>query len=52
MLVMLSRCSLATSQTMPQIVASATFHGDTGYTGPILQATLDGLRRPADAKPA
>jgi len=28
------------------IVAVATIHGDTGYTGPILQAALDGLRPP------
>ncbi len=34
------------------IVAIATIHGDTGYTEPILQAALDGLRPPADAKPA
>jgi hypothetical protein len=54
MLVMLFRRSLATimSQILDMIVASATFPGDTGYTGPILQATLDGLRPPADAKPA
>ena len=37
------------------IVAIATIHGDTGYTGPILVTALDGLRPmrdPADAKPA
>ena len=34
------------------IVAVATIHGDTGYTGPIIQTALDGLRSPADAKPA
>jgi hypothetical protein len=32
------------------IVAIATIHGETGYTAPILQAALDGLRPAADAK--
>jgi hypothetical protein len=31
------------------IVAIATIHGDTGYTGPILQTALDGLRPLRDA---
>jgi hypothetical protein len=34
------------------IVAIAAIHGDTGYTEPILQTALDGLRPPADEKPA
>ena len=46
------RGDLTLEQILDMIVAIATIHGDTGYTGPILQATLDGLRPPADAKPA
>ena len=46
------RDDLALEQILDMIVAIATIHGDTGYTGPILQAALDGLRPPADAKPA
>ena len=46
------RDDLALEQILDMIVAIATIHGDTGYTGPILQAGLDGLRPPADAKPA
>lgn len=46
------RDELALGQILDMIVAIATIHGDTGYTGPILQAALDGLRPPADAKPA
>jgi AcrR family transcriptional regulator len=46
------RDDLALEQVLDMIVAIATIHGDTGYTGPILQAALDGLRPPADAKPA
>src|SRR6266700_152090 len=38
--------------TLEQILDIATIHGGTGYTGPILQAALDGLRPPADATPA
>jgi AcrR family transcriptional regulator len=45
------RDDLTLEQILDMIVAIATIHGDTGYTGPILQATLDGLRPPADAKP-
>jgi hypothetical protein len=37
----------ALEQILDMIVAIATIHGDTGYTGPILQAALDGLRPPA-----
>ncbi len=46
------RGDLTLEQILDMFVAIATIHGDTGYTGPILQATLDGLRPPADAKPA
>jgi AcrR family transcriptional regulator len=46
------RDDLSLEQTLDMIVAIATIHGDTGYTGPILQTVLDGLRPPADAKPA
>jgi AcrR family transcriptional regulator len=38
------RDDLALEQILDMIVAIATIHGDTGYTGPILQAALDGLR--------
>jgi AcrR family transcriptional regulator len=46
------RADLTLEQILDMIVAIATIHGDAGYTGPILQAVLDGLRPPADAKPA
>ena len=46
------RDGLALEQILDMIVAIAAIHGDVGYTGPILQAALDGLRPPADAKPA
>jgi AcrR family transcriptional regulator len=46
------RDDLALEQILDMMVAIATIHGDTGYTGPILQAALDGLCPPADAKPA
>jgi AcrR family transcriptional regulator len=38
------RDDLNLQQILDMIVAIATIHGDTGYTGPILQAVLDGLR--------
>ena len=44
------RDDLTLEQILDMIVAIATIHGGTGYTGPILQAALDGLRPPADAK--
>jgi AcrR family transcriptional regulator len=47
-----ARDDLTLEQILDMIVAIATIHGDTGYTGPILQAALDGLRPPAAAKPA
>ena len=42
------RDDLTLEQILDMIVAIATIHGDTGYTEPILQTALDGLRpRPA-----
>jgi AcrR family transcriptional regulator len=42
------RDDLTLEQILDMMVAIATIHGDTGYTGPILEAALDGLRpRPA-----
>jgi AcrR family transcriptional regulator len=38
------RDDLTLEQILDMLVAIATIHGDTGYTGPILQAALDGLR--------
>jgi hypothetical protein len=46
------RDDLTLEQILDMIVATATIHGDTGYTGPIIQTALDGLRPRADAKPA
>lgn len=46
------RDDLTLEQVLDMIVAIAMIHGDTGYTGPILQTALDGLRPPPDAKPA
>ena len=43
---------LTLEQILDMIVAIATIHGGTGYTGPILQTALDGLRPPADAERA
>ncbi|HKI42493.1 MAG TPA: helix-turn-helix domain-containing protein, partial [Mycobacterium sp.] len=43
------RDDLTLEQILDMIVAIATIHGGTGYTGPILQTALDGLRPPADA---
>jgi AcrR family transcriptional regulator len=45
------RDDLTLEQILDMIVAIATIHGDTGYTGAILEAALDGLRPPAAAKP-
>jgi AcrR family transcriptional regulator len=42
------RDDLTLEQILDMIVAIATIHGDTGYTEPILQTVLDGLRPPAD----
>ena len=46
------RGDLALEQVLDMVIAIATIHGDTRYLEPILQAALDGLRSPADAKPA
>ncbi|HEX4764852.1 MAG TPA: TetR/AcrR family transcriptional regulator [Lichenihabitans sp.] len=46
------RDDLALEQILDMIIAIATIHGDTRYLEPILQAALDGLRPPADVKPA
>ena len=46
------RDDLTLEQILDMIVAIATIHGDTRYLEPILQTALDGLRPPADAKPA
>lgn len=40
------RDDLALEQIFDMVIAIATIHGDTGYTEPILQAALDGLRPP------
>jgi AcrR family transcriptional regulator len=42
------RDDLTLEQILDMIVAIATIHGETGYTEPILQTALDGLRPPAD----
>ena len=42
------REDLTLEQILDMIIAVAAIHGEPGYTGPILQTTLDGLRRPAD----
>jgi AcrR family transcriptional regulator len=39
-----ARDDLTLEQILDMIVAIGTIHGDTGYTEPILQAALDGLR--------
>src|SRR5438445_6512458 len=44
------RDDLTLEQILDMIVAIATIHGDNGYTEPILQTALDGLRPPADTK--
>jgi AcrR family transcriptional regulator len=45
------RDDLTLEQILDMIVAIGTIHGDTGYTEPILQTALNGLRPPADAQP-
>jgi AcrR family transcriptional regulator len=40
------RADLTLEQILDMIVAIGTIHGDTGYTRPILEAALDGLRPP------
>jgi AcrR family transcriptional regulator len=46
------RDDLALEQVLDMVIAIAAIHGDTRYLDPILQTALDGLRPPADAKPA
>jgi len=46
------RDDLALEQVLDMVIAIATIHGGTRYLGPILQTALDGLRPPADMKPA
>jgi AcrR family transcriptional regulator len=46
------RGDLALEQVLDMVIAIATIHGDTRYLKPILQTALDGLRPPADVKPA
>jgi AcrR family transcriptional regulator len=46
------RNDLTLEQILDLIIAVATIHGEARYREPILQATLDGLRPPADAEPA
>jgi hypothetical protein len=41
------RGDITLEQILDMIVAIATIHGGTGYTEPILQTVLDGLRPPA-----
>ena len=46
------RDDLALEQVLNMVIAIAAIHGDTRYLEPILQTALNGLRPPADAKPA
>ena len=46
------RDDLALEQVLDMVIAIAAIHGDTRYLEPILQTALNGLRSPADAKPA
>ena len=46
------RDDLTLEQILDMVIAIATIHGETRYLEPILQAALDGLRPPADVKPA
>ena len=46
------RGDLALEQVLDMVIAIATIHGGTRYLEPILQTALDGLRPPADMKPA
>jgi AcrR family transcriptional regulator len=46
------RDDLTLEQILDMIVAIATIHGEAGYTGPILQAALDGLHPSHDVKSA
>jgi hypothetical protein len=46
------RDDLTLEQALDMIIAIAALRGDARYLEPILQTALDGLRPPADAKPA
>jgi AcrR family transcriptional regulator len=46
------RDDLTLEQILDMVIAVATIHGGTRYLEPILQTALDGLRPPADVKPA
>jgi AcrR family transcriptional regulator len=46
------RDDLELEQVIDLVFAIATLQGDPSYLEPILQAALDGLRTPPDAKPA
>ena len=46
------RDDLALEQVLDMVIAIATIHGGARYLEPILQTALDGLRPPADMKPA
>jgi hypothetical protein len=43
------RDDLTLEQILDMIVAISAIHGNNGYTGPILEAALDGLRNRAHA---
>jgi AcrR family transcriptional regulator len=45
------RDNLTLEQILDMVIAIATIHGDTRHVEPILQAALDGLRPPTNAKP-
>ena len=45
------RDDLTLEQILDMIVAIAAIHGNTGYTGPILQAAVDGLRSARNVRP-
>ena len=46
------RDDLALEQILDMVIAIARIHGDARYLEPILQTALDGLRPPADVRPA
>jgi AcrR family transcriptional regulator len=46
------RDDLTLEQVIDMVIAVTSIHGDPGYVEPILRATLDGLRPPAEAEPA
>ena len=46
------RHDLTLEQVLDMIVAIASIHGEPDYLEPMLRTTLDGMRPPADVKPA